>query len=345
MSDDDALRGAPQSSGPETQADARGSSQATQTQATQMRGRGARAWLRWVCVEPERARPRALLRLLIHALGVLASYVVGGVLAWASGPSTAGRAAAIGLQTALVVLVTWACARFVDRRPPTQMLGSADRRAPIDLLVGVALGAGSIAVIALLEAQLGLAHYAPLALGSASLLRAGALLLFFVAVAIDEELWFRAYQLTNLAEGLSAWLGPRASRATALVLSALVFGLAHALNPNASLLSTANIAVGGVFLGITYAMTGRLWLALGLHFAWNTAQCLLDMPVSGQTLGDELLVHRDELGDDLVTGGAFGPEGGALGLSAMLLGTVLCVIHARLTLRPEVAKLDDAIAS
>ena len=48
-----------------------------------------------------------------------------------------------------------------------------------------------------------------------------------------------------------------------------------------------------------------------------------------------------DVGED----GASGPEGGALGLRAMLLGTVLCVIHARLTLRPEVAKLDDAIAS
>jgi hypothetical protein len=88
-----------------------------------------------------------------------------------------------------------------------------------------------------------------------------------------------------------------------------------------------------VLLGVSYAITSRLWIAFGLHFAWNTAQCFLDMPVSGQVLYDGLFVERVETGEDVLTGGAFGPEGGLLGLGAMVTGTLFCVVHAAIVSR------------
>lgn len=294
------------------------------------RGPVARA-LRWCFLDEERGRLRTVFRLLLHAFGVIGGYVAGALLSWALGGTSVARALALGVQTAVVILVTWAAARWLDRRSPLDLLGRFDRAAIAELALGSLLGGGLIAVVAGLEVSLAGASYSRVAIDAASVARVLAALLFFVSVAIDEELWFRAYQLTNLAEGFERWLGRRGSRGAALALSAVVFGLAHAMNPNGSALATANIAIGGLFLGVTYAMTGRLYVALGLHFAWNTAQCLLDMPVSGQTLYDDVLVHREETGDDLVTGGAFGPEAGLLGLSAMIVGTVLCVIHARAT--------------
>lgn len=299
----------------------------------------ASAWLRWCVIDEARRRPRALVRLVLHAIAVLLGYLASALLVWAAGGVTCARAAGIGLQTAAVIGATWAAARWLDGRDPRSLLGPFDGRALRELALGAMLGAGLIAIVAGAETQLGGARYASIAVTGASASRALAAILFFVAVAIDEELWFRAYQLTNLAESLSGWLGERASRGAALVLTSLSFGLAHALNPNADLLSTANIAFGGVLLGVSYAITSRLWIALGLHFAWNTAQCFLDMPVSGQTLYDGLFVERVEAGEDLVTGGAFGPEGGLLGLGAMAVGTVLCVIHGVLAERSERSKL------
>lgn len=303
-----------------------------------------RARLRW-CVLDERGRPRVLLRLFLHAVAVLLGYGASALFVWLAHGAGWARACAIGIQTAAVIGATWAAARWLDQREPRSLLGALDRRAAGELALGALLGTGLITAVAMIEASVGDARYGAIALTGTAALRALAAVLFFVAVAIDEELWFRAYQLTNLAESLSGWIGERASRAAALALTAISFGLAHALNPNADLVSTANIAFGGILLGVSYAITSRLWIALGLHFAWNTAQCFLDMPVSGQTLYDGLFVERVEAGDDLVTGGAFGPEGGLLGLAAMVAGTVLCVIHGWLAERADRAKLARSPAS
>jgi hypothetical protein len=46
------------------------------------------------------------------------------------------------------------------------------------------------------------------------------------------------------------------------------------------------------------------------------------MPVSGQVLYDDLFLAREEQGEDWLTGGPFGPEGGVVGLAAMVIGTI-----------------------
>jgi membrane protease YdiL (CAAX protease family) len=284
------------------------------------------AWARWALLD-ERARPRVLVRLGVHGVAVILAYLAGGALA-RLGPAPWMRAVVIAVQTALVVLVTWLAATRLDQRPFTSVTGPWDRRAVVEVGLGVALGAGLVGAIAAVEHVWQLAAYRGTP-DAPSFVRVSLSILFFVSVAIEEELWFRGYQLTNLAEALEHRLGARASRGAALAISSVVFGLAHSLNPNASWISTANIAFGGLLLGAAFALTGRLGLAIGLHFAWNTAQCWLDMPVSGQVIFDDLLVLREEQADDLLTGGEFGPEGGLVGLAAMALGTMAAVGVAR----------------
>jgi membrane protease YdiL (CAAX protease family) len=278
-----------------------------------------RTRLRWALLDAT-GRPRVLVRVGLHAVLVLLSFLPGVGLIRLLGGSDAIRALALAIQTSLVVLATWAAARWLDRRAFQALTGRIDRGMARDVGVGLVVGAGLIGAIAIVEHGVGLATYAPRVPSPWRVLSS---LLFFACVSIEEELWFRGYQLTNFAEALEARLGQRWARAAALVSSAILFGLAHALNPNASVVTTANVAVGGLLLGVSFAITGRLGVALGLHLAWNTAQCWLDMPVSGQVLYDDLFVAREERGDDGWTGGAFGPEGGLVGLSAMIVGTAL----------------------
>lgn len=283
-----------------------------------------RAWVRWALLDAT-ARPRVLVRLALHAIGVLISLLSGFGLERLVGHGSGVRAIALAMQVVLVVLVTWAAARWLDRRPFQALTGRFDRRMAAETAMGLGVGAALVGGIVLAERAAGLASYAPRPVDPA---RALSSILFFVGVSIEEELWFRGYQLTNLAEALEARFGLRGGRALALVASAIVFGLAHASNPHATWLSTANVAVGGLMLGVSFAITGRLGIALGLHTGWNTAQCWLDMPVSGQVLYDDLFVAREERGDDWLTGGAFGPEGGLIGLGAMTIGTLLLAAGA-----------------
>ncbi len=117
----------------------------------------------------------------------------------------------------------------------------------------------------------------------------------------------------------------------ALVVSAAIFGLLHALNPGATVLSTTAIAVeAGVLLACAYAVTRSLWFPIGLHFGWNfTEGGVFGAAVSGHAVkGAALKVSLS--GPDLITGGQFGPEASIVGMAlSVALSIVIIVITVR----------------
>jgi hypothetical protein len=72
-----------------------------------------------------------------------------------------------------------------------------------------------------------------------------------------------------------------------------------------------------VMLGAAYMLTRRLWLAIGIHAAWNFTQGeVWDVPVSGTFVRG--LVEAELSGPPLLSGGQFGLEAS---LIAMILAT------------------------
>lgn len=212
-----------------------------------------------------------------------------------------------GLPWALVV--TWAFRRWLDKAS-LGSLGFARQ----GLWGETAWGLGGALVcmglilavhLALGWAEVGVAASAPQA--------AGVLLFMFFALlpaAAIEEIIFRGYVLQTL----EAWRGWR----LALVVSSLLFGLAHFFNPSFGGLPLANIILAGAAFGLMYRRTRRLWLPIAYHFMWNYAQGpLFGFPVSG--LNFETILQTETTGPALWTGGAFGPEGGLIVTGVLLL--------------------------
>jgi hypothetical protein len=183
------------------------------------------------------------------------------------------------------------------------------------VVFGVEIGAGWVEIRAVAS------------LGSQFLVSVGGSLVAFVLVGFYEELLVRGYLLKNLLEGLTGF-GPvdlRMGAALATLLSAGVFGVAHAGNPAATPVSVAAITLAGVMFGVAYLLTGELALPIGLHVTWNLFEGpVYGFPVSGLDTGPSLLVTTQR-GPPVATGGAFGPEAGLVGVAAMLLGTVAIV--------------------
>lgn len=209
----------------------------------------------------------------------------------------AGRTTATVL-TAASGVAAWLMYRFVMRRVAHRPVPELGRRGALGETVrGAGLGAAyvvvSVGVIAAFGGYHfhgGAPHLMPVLVSSVVAAAAG---------AVAEELAFRGIALQALERIRGSWF--------ALVVTALLFGAAHAANPDAGLWSSVAIAVeaGGV-LGAAFLWRRNLWFAIGLHTAWNAIEGLVGIPVSGHV--DPGLTTVSVHGPTWLTGGSFGLE-------------------------------------
>ncbi len=236
-------------------------------------------------------------------------------------------AALLGTVGALLI-----AARLLDRRVVADYGLRITSGWWLDFGFGMALGALLMAGIFLIELAAGWIRITGIAQsGDAGMSFAAAIvtaLCIFICVGIYEELFARGYLLKNLAEGLAGF-SPRIAVLLAWLLSSLVFGLLHAMNPNATLTSTLMLVLAGLFLGLGSILTGELAIPIGLHITWNFFQGnVFGFPVSGQAIRTSMIAI-EQGGPTAWTGGAFGPEAGLLGLLAIVVGSLLTWLWVR----------------
>ncbi len=200
-----------------------------------------------------------------------------------------------------------------------------------EFLLGALAGIAAATLVLGGPLVFGVAHFEP-APGVehpwAALLFVSAILLFG---ALGEEMLFHGYGFQLLVRSM----GPYAT----ILPVAVIFGLAHAGNLNASVFGLVNTVLWGVLLGWAYYRTQALWLPFGLHFGWNFTLPLFGENLSGFTMGvTGKTLHWSV--SDLWSGGAYGPEGGILTTVAVF---VLFFVLVRWGPRDE-GNLGDEVA-
>lgn len=129
----------------------------------------------------------------------------------------------------------------------------------------------------------------------------GLMLVEHILVGYWEELVFRGYIFQNLIEGVGL--------VRAIVISCLLYGIIHYMNPNATILSSAIITGFGFLRIYGYLTTKMLWLSMGMHIGWNFFQGpIFGFAASGHKKVT-LLQHSFTSDKHYLTGGEFGPEG------------------------------------
>lgn len=197
---------------------------------------------------------------------------------------------------AMVALGLYAVAvRLAEKRnAPEIALGPMLPHLAIGLLTGVAMFSavmGIMAVSGLYDIQ---------AIGPAP---AWTPLRRALQAGVVEELMMRAVLLRLVWRAFGPW--------TAFAVSCAVFGFSHLANPNASVFAAVCIALeAGVMLGAFYVLTGRIWVSIGVHMAWNFTQgYVFGAAVSGMEPGAAIARSTPNAGlPDWLTGGTFGPE-------------------------------------
>jgi len=184
--------------------------------------------------------------------------------------------------------------RLAEGRWPSEL---ALRPAIVELLIGLLVGAVMLSVVVALLVGLGLYDVAgPRASSPWEMITVG------ISSGFMEELVLRAIVLRLLMRAFGAW--------PALVLSAALFGVLHLTNPNASPVAAFAIAIeAGLMLAAFYMLTGRIWMSVGVHAAWNFAQgWIWGARVPGIEVKERLYVSTPKAGaPEWLSGGAFGP--------------------------------------
>lgn len=133
---------------------------------------------------------------------------------------------------------------------------------------------------------------------------------------IFEELLFRGVLFGAVEKWLGSW--------AALVVSSLVFGLTHLMNPHSTIEGALFIAVeAGSLLAAAYMLTRRLWLSMGFHVAWNYTQSAIFSSIVSGNEASQGLVRSTIKGPEILTGGSFGVESSVL---ALLLCTTTAIV-------------------
>jgi len=200
------------------------------------------------------------------------------------------------LAGALIVLAAYyVLVQLGEGRVPTEL---AVASAPLGILAGLAIGLTLFAFV--MAILMGVGAYTFAYQGFSPAWRGAALA---IESGVLEEVLVRGVVLRLLWRAFGPWL--------AFIASAFLFGAGHIANPNATLFTVACVAIeAGIMLGAFYALTGRLWVSIGVHAGWNFTQgYLFGAAVSGGNFGDAIAksaAHSDY--PSWLSGGAFGPE-------------------------------------
>jgi hypothetical protein len=295
---------------------------------------GRRPLLTTLFISPAEARLRAGWRLAIQIVVQLVLTACAGLalISALRGALTGNPYSLRGSQILLteigglfaITISVVAARRFLDHRTFSSIGLQTGHRALRDFAAGLAITFVMMGLVFILELAFGWLRVKGFAWESQATIdvaqRTGLFLLICLIVGWNEELMSRGYHLQTLASGLTIGWG--------WFLSSLVFGVLHLANPHASGMAVAGIILAGIFLGYAFIRTDQLWLSVGLHAGWNFFEgVVFGFPVSGFAF--YRLPQTVISGPDLWTGGAFGPEAGALLIPALALGFIFVHIYTR----------------
>ncbi|RPH33773.1 MAG: CPBP family intramembrane metalloprotease [Bacteroidales bacterium] len=206
---------------------------------------------------------------------------------------------------------------------------------PKDGLLGLVVGALMVSVTISFFALMGYYQVLSNNLSISSLL-AG--LIVLTSLAAVEEVIFRGVIYRICEE----WLGTN----MALIISAVLFGLAHMPNDSANLVSIISAIFGGIMLCLAYSATKRLWLPIFLHTGWNFSQLFYGTNLSGLSEFSVYSGFKSKLqGPEWLVGGEFGIENSVVAIIIVVVVAITLyyiMVKSGKLVKPSFRKTDIA---
>lgn len=221
---------------------------------------------------------------------------------------TLGSSIFSNILTIAFPILLW---KLLDKRTVGEMGLTNIKTGYKDLVFGLLFGAISITIVCILLLATGsVTMVNKLSSPNISLSLLSGLILF-IFVGFGEEILGRGYIMSVLKQTNNTWI--------ILIVSSLIFSLLHGSNPNVTILGLCNIFLVGLLFGYMFLRSGNIWLPIGYHITWNYFQGYIwGFQVSGtDSIG---LYQISVVNENIINGGAFGPEGGLSVTAIIIIG-------------------------
>ena len=203
--------------------------------------------------------------------------------------------------------------------------GADRKKAVLSYLRGLGIGA------AMMTAVFGLL----IATGNASIVDIGiqpeqtavfiSMLVMWIPQGATEEIMTRGYMMSRIS--------PKLGRAGAVAVSSALFAAMHMGNNGVNVIAIMNLVAVAAFFALLTLLTEELWTVCALHTIWNLTQGnIFGFWVSGNAPAASVLSTASTVGSqEIITGGAFGPEGGLV--VTFVTGVAIAVVSILLLRR------------
>jgi uncharacterized protein len=252
---------------------------------------------------------RAGWRLLIFfaiflPLGYGASMAIGSMLRRLNddGSSPVGSTVVMGGLAVAILLASWIMARL-ERRSLADY-GLPWRRAFCgQFWQGAVFAFASLTILLLVLRLAGAFSFGFPTLHGADIWKYGVIWTVPVFLAaLVEDFSYRGYLLFTLTTGVGFW--PSA------IATSLLMGGMHYFNPGGHGLGPVAATEYCLVTCLVIRRTGDLWMALGIHWAWDWGELFLYGIPSGGFVGHPHFLNPSLHGPTWLAGGTFGPTGG-----------------------------------
>ncbi|MGL5756541.1 MAG: CPBP family intramembrane glutamic endopeptidase [Paraclostridium sp.] len=219
--------------------------------------------------------------------------------------------------TSITILLTFLWIKFIEKRKISS-IGLESNNLIVKYITGFVIGLAMMTatvVVLYLFGAITVETSPKQLVGSLAIINVICILPAWMIQSASEEIVARGW-LMNV-------LGARYTPAIGLIISSVFFGVSHLGNPGVSFIAILNIILVGLFLGMYVIKTNDLWGACGIHAAWNFSQGnIFGFEVSGGDVLIGSIVDLNLKGNELISGGIFGPEAG---LGATIIISI-CII-------------------
>lgn len=223
------------------------------------------------------------------------------------------------ISTGSVIIVYFLIVKLKEKRKIVTMGFSLKDNAVFKYIRGFLIGILMIFIVAVLIVAIGDGKFIfNKSLDISFLISFIFMIIAWIIQGASEEIMMRGHMLPVL--------GVKISPIVAIIISSSYFGVLHLGNPGVAPLAIVNLILFGIFAAIYAIYEESLWGVCALHSAWNFAQGnIFGFLVSGTEPGIGSIINTEILGNNLINGGTFGPEGGFIVTLILAVGIAILV--------------------